>query len=105
MSYDLVVYLNRNAMPSHGAWRAAIVEAGFVALDSDFDVDKFSGFLPCSVRGEISGFDYYASNVAPGDVEEMELAPRVLTSQSSSVSAHARLSWCQPLPHLVSLLQ
>ena len=76
MSYDLIVYLKRNVMPVPEAWHAAIVEAGFpVALDPDFDVDTFSGFLPCPVRGEISGFEYYASNATPEDVEEMELAP------------------------------
>ncbi|KRG63764.1 hypothetical protein ABB26_11205 [Stenotrophomonas humi] len=76
MSYDLIVYLKRNVMPSPEAWRAAIVEAGFpVALDSEFDMDTFSGFLPCPVRGEISGFEYYASNVSSEDVEEMQLAP------------------------------
>ncbi|MEA9579509.1 hypothetical protein VC218_11490 [Xanthomonas nasturtii] len=76
MSYDLVFYLKRNVMPSPGAWHDAIVEAGFpVALDYDFNVDTFSGFLPCPVRGEISGFEYYASNVAAEDIEEMGLAP------------------------------
>lgn len=76
MSYDLVVYLQRGKMPSPAAWHSSIVAAGFpVALDTDFDVDSFSGFLPCPVNGEISGFEYYASTVSPDDVEELELAP------------------------------
>ena len=76
MSYDLVVYLRRDAMPSPKAWHSAIVEAGFpAALDTDFDIDSFSGFLPCPVNGEISGFEYFASTVSSEDVEDLELAP------------------------------
>ncbi|MBN6110696.1 hypothetical protein [Xanthomonas bonasiae] len=76
MSYDLVVYLKRGNMPSPSVWHSSIVEAGFpVALDTDFDVDLFSGFLPCPVNGDISGFEYYASAVTPQDVTELELAP------------------------------
>ena len=76
MSYDLVVYLQRDKMPSPEAWHSSIIAAGFpVALDTDFDVDSFSGFLPCPVNGEISGFEYYASAVSPKDVQELELAP------------------------------
>ncbi|WP_349656778.1 hypothetical protein [Xanthomonas sp. 10-10] len=76
MSYDLVVYLQRERMPSPGARHSSIVEAGFpVALDADFDVDAFSGFLPCPVNGEISGFEYYASALSPADILELELAP------------------------------
>jgi len=76
MSYDLVVYLQRKKMPSPQTWHSSIVDAGFpVALDVDFDVDAFSGFLPCPVNGEISGFEYYASALSPADIQELELAP------------------------------
>ncbi|MFT3777901.1 MAG: hypothetical protein QM772_06425 [Ottowia sp.] len=75
MSYDLVVYLKRDKMPSPAAWQSAIVEEGFpVALDADFDIDSFSGFLPCPVNGEISGFEYYASTISPEDAQDLELA-------------------------------
>lgn len=75
MSYDLVVYLRRSNMPSPAAWHSSIVAAGFpVALDTDFDVDAFSGFLPCQVNGEISGFEYYASAVSPEDAKGLGLA-------------------------------
>jgi hypothetical protein len=73
MSYDLVVYLKRENMPSTTAWHSSILEAGFPAkLDSDFDVDSFAGFLPCPVNGEISGFEYYSSTLSPEEAEELE---------------------------------
>ncbi len=58
------------------AWHSSIAAAGFpVALDTNFDVDSFSGFLPCPVAGEISGFEYYASVISPQDAQYLELAP------------------------------
>ena len=48
-------------MPAPGKWASAIADAGFDAqLDSDFDVDSFTGFLPCTYKGEPAGFEYYA---------------------------------------------
>ena len=75
MSYDLNVYLKRSNMPSPESWKSAIVGAGFpVTLDDDFDVDSFTGFLPCPVNGEISGFEYYASAVSPEEVRQLGVA-------------------------------
>src|SRR5438128_532373 len=75
MSYDLFVYLRRTDMPTPVAWRDAIVDAGFpVALYTDFDIDSFSGFLPCPVNGEISGFEYYVSTVDAKHAAELQLA-------------------------------
>lgn len=78
MSYDLVVYLKRDNMPAPEAWRSSILEAGFpVALDADFDLDAFSGFLPCPVEGDMSGFEYYPSRLSPEDALALELAPGI----------------------------
>ncbi|GGY10489.1 hypothetical protein GCM10007160_42120 [Litchfieldella qijiaojingensis] len=90
MSYDLVVYLKRSAMPSPVKWHSAIVEAGFpVMLDTDFDVATFSGFLPCPVNGEISGFEYYASTVSPEEVEELELLLSTDFSVQFCIGSHS----------------
>lgn len=68
MSYDIIVYLKRCDMPTPIAWQAAIAAAGFpVQLCTNFDVDSFSGFLPCPVDGELSGFEYYRSKISPED--------------------------------------
>jgi hypothetical protein len=64
MSVDLIVYLPRSAMPSPERWQQAIRDAGFpVELDTDFDVDSFSGFLPCRFRGAEAGFEYFGAQV------------------------------------------
>jgi len=74
MSYDLNVYLDRQKMPSPETWKASITRAGFpVELDDDFDVESFSGFLPCPVKGEISGFEYYSSKLSPDEVATLRL--------------------------------
>ncbi|WP_456280884.1 hypothetical protein M1D55_01360 [Cupriavidus sp. JZ107] len=78
MSQDFVVYLKQRDMPSPVAWGSAIVEAGFSAkLYTDFDVRSFSGFLPCSVNDEISGFEYYASAVSAKELEQLQLAQEI----------------------------
>tara|TARA_B110000196_G_C21115170_1_gene650084 strand:- start:132 stop:551 length:420 start_codon:yes stop_codon:yes gene_type:complete len=75
MSYDLNVFLNKSNMPTPKDWQAAIIEEGFdVLLDSDFDVDNFSGFLPCPVSGEESGFEYYSSDLSAEEVKDLELS-------------------------------
>jgi hypothetical protein len=65
-------------MPNPASWRDAIVGAGFpVELYTDFDVDSFTGFLPCPVNGEISGFEYYASKVDPKEAAALQLEPGI----------------------------
>jgi len=72
MSVDLAVYLQRSAMPTPVAWQEAIRNAGFpLEIDTDFDPDSFSGFLPCKLRGSDQGFEYFASPMS--DVEAAEL--------------------------------
>jgi hypothetical protein len=68
MSVDLTVYLARTKMPTPVRWAKAIREAGFPAdLDADFDVDTFSGFLPCAYDGKPGGFEYLPSQVTDDD--------------------------------------
>ena len=78
MSYDLNVYLSRKDMPDPTAWRAAIIAAGFpVELDSEFDVETFTGFLPSPVRGVMSGFEYYARPVPAEEAQELGLKSNI----------------------------
>lgn len=59
MSVEFTVYMSRKAMPSPREWAKSIVEAGFPAeLHVRFDVDAFSGFLPCAFDGAEAGFEY-----------------------------------------------
>ena len=75
MSYDLLVYLKRSDMPTPVEWRDAVVAFGFpVTLHTDFDVDSFTGFLPCPVNDQMSGFEYYASVFDPNDAQSPQLS-------------------------------
>jgi len=72
MSVELTVYMAREAMPSPRDWAQAIVDAGFPAeLDAEFDVDTFSGFLPCRYDGVDAGFEYLSGPIE--FVDELEL--------------------------------
>ena len=73
MSVDLTVYLRRSAMPTPSAWQDAIAASGLpVELDTDFDPDTFSGFLPCTIRGAASGFEYFADELSADDAAELD---------------------------------
>lgn len=72
MSVDLIVCLRRSAMPSPAAWQQAIAAMGLpVELDTDFDPDTFSGFLPCKLRGALSGFEYFTGRLSSEEAAEM----------------------------------
>ncbi len=61
-------------MPTPDRWAKAIADAGFdVQLDTDFDVDKFAGFLPCKYKGVETGFEYFASQLSKDERAELEL--------------------------------
>jgi hypothetical protein len=61
MSVEFIVYMSRESMPSPSLWAEAIEDRGFPAqLDEDFDVDEFSGFLPCRFDGADAGFEYFS---------------------------------------------
>ena len=76
MSVDLIVYLRRSAMPSPSAWQRAIAATRLlVELDTDFDPDTFSGFLPCKLRGAQSGFEYFAGPLSPAEATESGAPP------------------------------
>jgi hypothetical protein len=72
MSIEFTVYMTREAMPSPRDWAQAIVDAGFSAeLDTEFDVDAFSGFLPCRYDGVEAGFEYLSGPIE--FVDELDL--------------------------------
>jgi len=76
MSIDLIVYFRRSAMPTPAGWQQAIREAGFpVELDTDIDLDTFSGFLPCKLRGAETGFEYFAGQMSASEVAELGAPP------------------------------
>jgi hypothetical protein len=74
MSVDLMVYLPRARMPAPATWASAIGEAGFetTELDAHFDVDEHSGFLPCTLDGVESGFEYTSGPIESIDGLELQ---------------------------------
>lgn len=59
-------------MPDPSVWADAIAERGFPAeLDREFDVDAFSGFLPCRFDGLDTGFEYFSGPVE--FIDELDL--------------------------------
>ena len=72
MSIELTVYLPRASMLTVRQWADAIVESGFpMELDSKFDVDAFTGFLPCRYENSSAGFEYASGPIEY--VDELEL--------------------------------
>ena len=61
-------------MLTRSEWQDAITKASFrVQLDHDFDIDTFTGFLPCRLDGELTGFEYYPSKVSTVEVRQLDL--------------------------------
>jgi hypothetical protein len=76
VSVELIVYLRRSAMPAPSVWQQAIAATELpVELDYDFDPDTFSGFLPCKLRGAVSGFEYFATQLSPAEAAEVGAPP------------------------------
>lgn len=87
MSVSRTVYLRRSNMPTPEAWAKAIRAAGFpIDIDTDFDAESFSGFLPCRYDGQESGFEYFVSTVAERKAEDEGLETTGLGDRDVGVS-------------------
>ncbi len=64
MSVEIQVFLRRSRMPAPADWASAIRQRFELEMDADFDVDEFTGFLPCRYQGEEAGFEYYAEPIS-----------------------------------------
>jgi hypothetical protein len=45
-----------------------------VVIDQEFDVDSFTGFLPCKFKGSLSGFEYFSARISVEDAVELEVS-------------------------------
>jgi hypothetical protein len=64
MSIVMSLFVNRSRMASPVDWAKAIRSSGFdMDMDSDFDPDSFTGFLPCKYGGGDAGFEYFREAV------------------------------------------
>jgi hypothetical protein len=86
MSISRTVYAQRENLPSPQAWTAAIRAAGFpMEMDADFEVERFSGFLPCNYNGRAGGFEYFFSTLEdldPPDVGDRDVGITFVTHSS-----------------------
>lgn len=65
MSLSLFVFIPAGPLPSCGAWQAAIDRLGFpVVIDRELDLPLSSGFRPCVLDGQASGFELYCDSGA-----------------------------------------
>lgn len=71
MSVDIFVILKKEKMPAPKRWAQAIAEAEFdLQIDTDFDVEEFTGFLPCIYKGEETGFEYFFEELEDDFLDE-----------------------------------
>jgi hypothetical protein len=60
-------------MPSPLEWQDSIRSEGFpLEMHTDFDIDKFRGFLPCKLSGKFAGFEYFSHPLVRSEHEELE---------------------------------
>ncbi|MBJ9266943.1 hypothetical protein I5497_07610 [Citrobacter freundii] len=72
MSRDIGIYIIKEKFPPTNDLRDSIIQSGFPCeLDDEFDPLTFSGFLPCSVNGSPSGFEYIAREVDGDELNEL----------------------------------
>lgn len=71
MSVDTYVFLRKDELPTPEAWQAEISAHGFeLELDTGFDPETFTGFVPCRYRGGEGGFDYVFAPLELGMLDE-----------------------------------
>lgn len=60
MSLEQHAFMDRESIPSAASWQSAIDELGYdFRLDPDLKPFEDSGFIPCSLRGDKTGFEIY----------------------------------------------
>jgi hypothetical protein len=65
MAMEQTAYLRHEAVPQRPALQAAIDALGFdLKTDDSYAPFKSSGFLPCMLKGKLSGFEIYFDAVA-----------------------------------------
>jgi hypothetical protein len=85
MSVELHVIFNDSLMPDVQQWQGAITSLGFdVQLDAIEDLRHHSGFLPATIRGQQSGFEFDVSPATEIIAAYRQLASRVAGRDSSA---------------------
>jgi hypothetical protein len=86
MSLSLYVFIPAGPLPSCDAWQAAIDRLGFpVVIDPGLDLPRSSGFRPCVLDGQASGFELYCDSGADLVAEYPQLRGRVDRAASTAL--------------------
>jgi hypothetical protein len=74
MSVDLFVQLPVERMPTPQQWQDAITSHVFpLKLDTDFEVESFSGYLPCDLEGKPAGFEYFYELITTKELQLIQI--------------------------------
>lgn len=77
MSLELHAFLRSSNMPTRDGWQEQIGELGFsIELDREMDIGNDRGFSPCSVNGQVSGFEIYFEDAK----DVVKLCPEIADS-------------------------
>ena len=78
MSLEQTAYVARRSVPARDALQAAIDLLGFdCKLDSSFVPFQSSGFLPCVLNGQASGFEIGFEDAATIQLDFPQLVPTI----------------------------
>jgi hypothetical protein len=65
MSLELHVFMKRESVPDRRRWQASIDALGLpLILYADLNLAKDTGFSPCKINGEDSGFEIFPNDEA-----------------------------------------
>lgn len=65
MALEQTAYLQHEAVPERAALQAAVDALGFdLKIDESYAPFRSSGFLPCMLKGKLSGFEIYFDEAA-----------------------------------------
>ena len=70
MSVTVEVFVEAKRLFTSEAWAAEIRAHGFELEVDSFNPKTHSGFLPCRLRGEACGFEYFYKRVADLDLSD-----------------------------------
>lgn len=84
MAMEQTAYLEHDAVPERAALQAAVDALGFdLKIGESYVPFKSSGFLPCILRGKLSGFEIYFDKVA----ETLAVYPHLASAVGSRDTA------------------
>lgn len=79
MSMEMIAFVHSEKLPNRQQWQDAIdAHKVPLTLDPELDLATDSGFSPCQLRGELSGFELFVEKVGcfSYDLQRLNIAGR-----------------------------